>query len=100
MNRRYLAAPAATAANLIGAALGVAGVVGIAVQAPPAVTYLTLGFAIPAVYLAGVAAAAALLARDLPLGVRWRVPAVLATMHMTWGLGFLTSPRKFARKRA
>jgi glycosyltransferase involved in cell wall biosynthesis len=100
VNRRYLAAPAATAANLIGTALGIIGVAGIAAQSPAAVTYLTLGFAVPAVYLAGVSGAAALLARDLPLGVRWRVPAVLATMHMTWGLGFLTSPRKFARKRA
>jgi succinoglycan biosynthesis protein ExoA len=100
VNRRYLAAPAATAANLIGAVAGVIGVAGIAAQSPPAVEYLALGFVIPAVYLAGVTGAAALLARDLPLGVRWRVPAVLATMHMTWGLGFLTSPRKFARKRA
>ena len=42
---------------------------------------------------------AALLARDLPFSVRARVPVVLAAMHMTWGLGFLTSPRKFARPK-
>jgi hypothetical protein len=99
VNRRYLAAPAAAAANLAGVALGIIGVAGIAAQSPPAVSYLALGFVIPAAYLAGVTGAAALLARDLPLGVRWRVPAVLATMHMTWGLGFLTSPRKFARPK-
>jgi glycosyltransferase involved in cell wall biosynthesis len=99
VNRRYLAPPAAVAVNLAGTALGIVGLAGIAAQLPAAVTYLTLGFAFPAVYLAGVTCAAALLARGLPLAVRARVPVVLATMHMTWGLGFLTSPRKFARLR-
>jgi hypothetical protein len=71
-------------------------VIGIAAQSAGSVQLLTVGFAIPALYACGVTGAA-LLARDLPFSVRARVPVVLATMHMTWGLGFLTSPRKFAR---
>ena len=30
-------------------------------------------------------------------GERFRLPLVLFTMHMSWGIGFLTSPRKLAR---
>ncbi len=99
VNRRYLAAPIATALNGLGCVAGVIGLAGIAGQAPPFVQYLALGFVIPAVYLAGVTAVAAAFARDLPMAVRARVPLVLATMHMCWGAGFLTSPRRFARQK-
>jgi glycosyltransferase involved in cell wall biosynthesis len=98
VNRRYLAAPVAAAANVAGTAIGIAGVIGITAGSPAA-GWLTLGFAVPALYAAGVTGAAALLARDLPPSVRALVPLVLTTMHMTWGLGFLTSPRRFARPR-
>jgi glycosyltransferase involved in cell wall biosynthesis len=98
VNRRYLAAPAATALNAAGCVLGVVGLAGIAASSP-AVGYLTLGFAVPLVYLAGIATVAAVLARDEPLGVRARIPVVLATMHMCWGAGYLTSPRRFARPK-
>jgi succinoglycan biosynthesis protein ExoA len=98
VNRRYLAAPVATVANILGGALGLAGLAGIAAQAPLPVRYLALGFVIPAVYLAGITTVAAVFARGLPLTVRARVPLVLATMHMCWGSGFLTSPRRFARR--
>jgi succinoglycan biosynthesis protein ExoA len=100
VNTRYLAAPVATALNGAGCALGVAGLAGIAWQAPPFVRYMTFGFVIPVVYFAGVAAVAALLGRGLPLTVRTRVPVVLATMHMCWGAGFLTSPRRLNRPKA
>jgi succinoglycan biosynthesis protein ExoA len=50
------------------------------------------------VYLAGAAAVAAALARDVPPGVRARVPLVLAAMHTCWGAGFLSSPRRLARR--
>lgn len=99
VNTRYLAAPIATALNAIGCALGVVGLAGVAGQAPLPVRYLSLGFVIPAVYVAGITAVAALSARDLPLPVRARVPIVLGTMHMCWGAGFLTSPRRFARQK-
>jgi succinoglycan biosynthesis protein ExoA len=98
VNRRYLAPPVAAAASIAGAVLGVVGAVGWAVDAPQYVMYLAFGFVIPAGYLAGVTGAAVLLARELPPLVRARVPLVLATMHMTWGLGFLTSPRRLARR--
>jgi succinoglycan biosynthesis protein ExoA len=99
VNPRYLAAPIATALNGLGCVLGVAGLAGAAAQAPPPVQYLGFGFVIPAVYLAGITAVAAMFARDQPLPVRARVPLVLATMHTCWGAGFLTSPRRFARQK-
>ena len=98
VNRRYLAAPAATALNVAGGALGIIGLAGIAASAPGA-GYLTLGFAVPLVYLAGITTVAAAYARDEPPGVRARIPLVLATMHMCWGAGYLTSPRRFARPK-
>jgi len=97
VNLRYLAPPAAAAANILGTVVGLAGAAGIAADGPVAVRYLVLGFAVPVAYLAGVTGAAAVLARGLPLRARVQVPLVLTTMHMTWGLGFLTSPRKLAR---
>ncbi len=100
VNKRYLAPPAAAAASIAGAALGVIGAVGWAAGAPDSVKYLVFGFVVPVGYLAGVTGVAILLARGLPPLVRARVPLVLATMHMTWGLGFLTSPRRLARRAA
>ena len=97
VNLRYLAAPGAAAANILGTVVGLAGAAGIAVDGPGAVRYLVLGFAVPVAYLAGVTGAGVVLARELPLRVRVQVPLILTTMHMTWGLGFLTSPRKLAR---
>ncbi|MBO0805285.1 MAG: glycosyltransferase family 2 protein [Nocardiopsaceae bacterium] len=99
INLRYLAAPAAAALNALGLLAGVAGVAGTLGEAGTSVRYLMLGFAVPAAYLCGVAAVAAVGARGVPAGARARVPAVLATMHMCWGMGFLTSPRRLARRR-
>jgi hypothetical protein len=36
--------------------------------------------------------------KGLPLGARLRIPLALATMHMSWGWGYLTSPRSLAKK--
>src|SRR5580704_5520593 len=47
----------------------------------------------PAAVLVMVLGVAALALRHLRLGVAARVPGVLATMHIAWGAGFLTSPR-------
>jgi glycosyltransferase involved in cell wall biosynthesis len=98
VNPRYLAAPVTAAANAVGCVLGLAGVAGIVAGAAVAVQYLAFGFAVPAVYLAGVAVVS-WLARGVPAQVRARVPLVLVIMHMCWGLGFLTSPRRLARRR-
>src|SRR3984957_6791388 len=68
VNPRYLAAPAATAVSAAGLALGVAGLIGAATGAAAPVPYLLLGFAAPAVYLAGVTGVAAAFAKDVPAG--------------------------------
>jgi succinoglycan biosynthesis protein ExoA len=99
VNPRYLAAPVATALNALGLAVGAAGLIGAVAGAAVPMPYLTLGFVIPVVYLAGVGAVAARFAASEPAGVRARVPLVLAAMHTCWGAGFLTSPRRLARRR-
>lgn len=98
VNTRYLAAPVATALNIAGSAVGIIGLASLAQGAVPALHWLILGFVVPAVYVAGITAVAAVSARDLPIAVRARVPLVLATMHMCWGSGFLCSPRRLARR--
>ena len=96
---RYLAPPGAVA--LVGAGLlaGAAGLAGIAAGAPVAVSALTAGLVIPLTYLAGISAVSAALSRDLPAGVRARLPLVVGVMHMCWGAGFLTSPRTLHQDR-
>jgi succinoglycan biosynthesis protein ExoA len=98
INLRYLAPPAAVSVIAAGTVIGVAGLAGIAAGAPEPVRWLSLGLAIPATYLAGITGVAAVLARDVPLGVRARIPVALATMHLCWGAGFLTSSRGLLRK--
>jgi glycosyltransferase involved in cell wall biosynthesis len=100
VNLRYLAPPVAAGLNTLGVVLGLAGVGGMLGQAPLGVRYMAFGFAIPAVYACGVTAVSLLLARGLPAGARARVPLVLAAMHMCWGMGFLTSPRRLGRRTA
>lgn len=80
---RYLAPPVA----LIGAAAG-----GVATG---------LGFwpgaVAPVGYLALVVAGSALVSRGLAWQVRLRVPLAMVVMHLSWGAGFLSSPRRLAR---
>jgi glycosyltransferase involved in cell wall biosynthesis len=76
INARYLAPPTA----LVAVA---AGVVGGLVWRPL--------WAIPAAYAAGVGVGGVAIARGKGAKVALRVPAVLATMHMSWGWGFLSS---------
>ena len=94
---RYLAPPVAAALTGAGLAAGLAGLAGIAAGAPAAVGWLTAGLVIPLAYLAGVTAISAALSRGLPARVRARLPLVLAVMHLCWGTGFLTSPRRLHR---
>jgi len=93
---RYLAPPAAAGLVAAGVAIGLAGLGGLAAGAP-ALRWLTAGFVIPVTYLAGITAVGLMLARDVPAKVRMRVPLVLGVMHMCWGAGFLTSPRRLHR---
>jgi Glycosyltransferase like family 2 len=94
---RYLAPPIAAALVAVGLLAGLAGLAGIAAGAPAAVGALTAGLAIPLVYLVGSGGACAVLSRGLKPGVRARLPLVLAVMHICWGVGFLTSPRRLHR---
>jgi len=96
---RYLAPPGAAALVIVGLAAGVAGLSAlVAGRAPTGVYWLTAGFAIPLIYLAGVTAVGLGLSRRVPAAVRLRIPLVLGAMHMAWGTGFLTSPRDLHRK--
>jgi succinoglycan biosynthesis protein ExoA len=99
VNPRYLAPPVATALNTAGLVVGAAGLIGTLAGASGPVPYLNLGFIIPAFYLAGVTAVAARFAATQPLGVRARIPLVLAAMHTCWGAGYLTSPARLAGRR-
>jgi hypothetical protein len=80
---RYLAPPAAVVAIAAGT------VVGVLVD--------PLGLVVPAAYAVGVVAGSAVIGRGLPWRSRVALPAVLATMHGCWGVGFLTSPRRLRR---
>lgn len=85
---RYLAPPVAVLAMTAGIVAGVAGL-----AAGGSLRWLAIAFAIPVAYLAGILAVTAMAARGLRSPVVARLPLVLATMHMSWGIGFLTSPR-------
>ena len=78
-NIRYLAPPAAVVAVLAGTAIGLAG--------------WRPAFLAPAGYVAGVLVGSAVVGRDLAPRSRAWLPVVLATMHGSWGIGFLTSAR-------
>jgi len=78
-NARYLAPPTVVAAVLGGTLLGLLG--------------KRLGFLAPAGYAAAVLGGSVVTGRDLPRSVVLRLPLVYATMHLSWGLGFLLSPR-------
>jgi len=84
----------------VGLAAGLAGLGALAAGAPAGLCWLTAGFVIPVTYLAGISAVGLGFARDLPAAVRLRVPVVLGVMHLSWGSGFLTSPRRLHRRPA
>ena len=100
INLRYLAPPAAVSVIIAGTAVGIAGLAALAAGAPAAVGWLALGLIIPVTYLAGITAVAVVFGRGLTPGVRARVPVALATMHLCWGAGFLTSRRTLLRRRS
>ncbi|CAM5402909.1 glycosyltransferase family 2 protein [Streptomyces pseudogriseolus] len=84
INLRYLAPPAAVCAIAAGIVVGAA--------------LTPLGFVIPGGYLAAIVAGSIPAGKGLPLKARLQIPVALATMHMSWGWGFLTSPRSLAKK--
>ncbi|MDA0565953.1 glycosyltransferase family 2 protein [Streptomonospora sp. S1-112] len=77
INLRYLAPPLAVVAIALGLVGGF---------------WLWPLWLVPGAYAAAVVAAAVPLGRGLPARARVSIPVALATMHMAWGWGFLTSP--------
>jgi hypothetical protein len=55
-----------------------------------------LGWVVPGGYVAAIAAGSLKEGRGLPAKARMELPVALATMHFSWGWGFLTSPRGLA----
>jgi glycosyltransferase involved in cell wall biosynthesis len=84
INLRYLAPPTAVVAIVAGLVVGAA--------------VTPWGLLVPGGYIAAIAAGSVPAGKGLPVKARLRVPVALATMHMSWGWGFLTSPRSLARK--
>lgn len=87
VSARYLAAPTALTAIGAGAAVGTAGLL--------RGSRLALGWLAPSGYATTVLAAALVDGRGLPPRARMWLPVVLATMHVSWGAGFLAGlPRR------
>ncbi|MGW2476731.1 glycosyltransferase family 2 protein [Streptomyces sp. NPDC001665] len=84
INLRYLAPPTAVVAIAAGLVVGAA------------VTPWAL--VVPGGYLAAIVAGSLPAGKGLSLKARAQVPVALATMHMSWGYGFLTSPRSLAKR--
>lgn len=83
---RYLAAPAAVALMAAGAAVGAIGVLG-------RYQVLRVGWLVPIGYVVSMAVGGWTASAGEPVGVRLQVPATLATMHCSWGVGFLRGLR-------
>ncbi|MCA0330440.1 MAG: glycosyltransferase family 2 protein [Actinobacteria bacterium] len=86
LSARYLAAPVAVVGVAAGTAAGL-------VAAAGGPSWLRAGWLAPLGYAAIVAVGGAAAARNEGPEVMVRMPVVLATMHGSWGTGFLTSRR-------
>ncbi|MFG3435927.1 glycosyltransferase family 2 protein [Nonomuraea sp. NPDC047897] len=82
INLRYLAPPAAVLAMALGVLVS---------------PFFPLGLVIPGGYVLAIVAGSVLTGSGEPVTVKARLPLVYATMHLSWGWGFLTSPRSLAR---
>jgi succinoglycan biosynthesis protein ExoA len=100
INLRYLAPPVTLLAIGAGLAAGVYGLADRFADQLSTLGWLMLGFLVPALYLAGILAVTATAARTLARPALARLPAALVTMHLSWGLGFLTSPRSLVPDHA
>jgi hypothetical protein len=49
---------------------------------------------VPAGYLLAIVGGGIVIGAELGWPARVRVPLVLGAMHLSWGIGFLTSPRR------
>ncbi|MGI5486056.1 glycosyltransferase family 2 protein [Microtetraspora malaysiensis] len=84
INLRYLAPPAAVLAMALGLVVS---------------PFFWPGVLIPGAYIAAILAGSALTGRELSAAALLRLPLVYATMHLSWGTGFLTSPPGLSKPR-
>ncbi|MER5420545.1 glycosyltransferase family 2 protein [Streptosporangium roseum] len=82
INLRYLAPPAAVLAILAGLVVS---------------PFFWPGLLIPGGYLAAILAGSAVTGSGLPTASLVRLPLVYVAMHMSWGWGFLTSPKRLSK---
>ncbi|MGV9304859.1 glycosyltransferase family 2 protein [Nonomuraea sp. NPDC003727] len=82
INLRYLAPPAAVVAMALGLLVS---------------PFFPLGLVIPGGYALAIVAGSVLTGSGLPGRARAVLPLVYAAMHLSWGWGFLTSPRELSR---
>ncbi|MEU8379973.1 glycosyltransferase family 2 protein [Streptosporangium sp. NPDC048865] len=82
INLRYLAPPTAVLAILAGLLVS---------------PFFWPGLLVPGGYLAAILAGSAVTGSGLPAPALVRLPLIYVTMHMSWGWGFLTSPRKLGK---
>lgn len=75
---RYFAPPVLVLGLLIGVSLALLG--------------LPIGWLAPGTYATAIVVGSLAIGRSLPVSAMLRLPLALATMHICWGLGFLTSP--------
>ncbi|TDD19285.1 glycosyltransferase family 2 protein [Kribbella turkmenica] len=81
-NKRYLAPPVAVVLLAVGTVLGIIGLI-------TGNSWLDLGFLAPLGYALLLLAGSAFEGRYLPWKALFWMPLVCATMHISWGLGFL-----------
>nr|WP_199237071.1 glycosyltransferase family 2 protein [Kribbella antiqua] len=81
-NKRYLAPPVAVIGMALGTILGIIGLI-------TGIGWLDLGFLAPLGYALLILAGSAFEGRYLPWKALFWLPLVCATMHVSWGLGFL-----------
>lgn len=89
-SKRYLAPPVAVIAIALGTILGIIGLI-------TGNAWLDLGFLAPLGYGLLLLAGSAVEGRYLPWKALAWMPLVCATMHMSWGLGFLIGLREKPR---
>ncbi len=89
INARYLAPPAMVVGTTLATLAGISGL-------PPATgagaRWRRLALAVPIGYAAAITLGGLVISRGERPAVRRWVPVALATMHWSWGIGFLTSP--------
>jgi succinoglycan biosynthesis protein ExoA len=81
-SKRYLAPPVAVILLAVGTILGIVGLI-------TGTSWLDLGFLAPLGYAVLLLAGSAIEGRYLPWKALFWLPFVCATMHVSWGLGFL-----------